>query len=65
MDDITDLLYRLDSDGMFQKYSNAAIGNYWKTKKGKKAIIQIVRDGFGKLAPDERAIIRKLSLIHI
>jgi len=35
MDDITDLLYRLDSDGMFQKYSSVAIENYWKTKKGK------------------------------
>ena len=59
MDDITDLLYRLDSDGMFQKYSSVAIENYWKTKKGKQITMQIVRDGFGKLSPDERAILRK------
>ncbi len=59
MDDITDLLWRLDSDGMFQKYHSVAIEGYWKTKKGKKAIIQIVRDGFGELAPKERAILRK------
>ncbi|GEM_PF-3762638 len=57
--DIPDLLFNMDSDGLFQKYCSDAVNNYWKTKRGKKMVCELLKQGFSGLTPDERFLIKK------